>query len=33
MIVEANDIIAGRGTILYDDATAISKYQKKTLKI
>lgn len=28
MIVEANDIIAGRDTILYDDAVTIYKFQK-----
>lgn len=28
MIVEANDIIKNRDTILYDDAVTISKFQK-----
>ena len=32
MIVEANDIIETRDTILYDDAVTISKFQKMCLE-
>ena len=32
MIVEANDIIASRDTILYVDAVTISKFQKMCLE-